>query len=93
MLVYQCALTARKRENNIYPILRMNRLLVSVSVGPDDCVYVVEYGSNRVSIFDKSFSKKGDKDGEFDRPYTIAVSDEGYVYVSDTHNDRIQVFK
>ena len=74
---------------------------ISVSVGPDDCVYVVETSSNtdRVSIFDqtgkyiKSFGKKGDKDGEFDRPYAIAVSDEGYVYVSDTGNNRIQVFK
>ena len=72
---------------------------MSVSVGPDDCVYVVEYGSDRVSIFDqtgkyiKSFGKKGDKDGEFDHPYAIAVSNEGYVYVSDTDNNRIQVFK
>ena len=72
---------------------------ISVSVGPDDCVYVVEKLSDRVSIFDqtgkyiKSFGKKGDKDGEFDDPYAIAVNDEGYVYVSDTDNDRIQVFK
>ena len=71
----------------------------SVSVGPDDCVYVVEQSYSRVSIFDqtgkyiKSFGKNGDKDGEFDEPYAIAVSDEGYVYVSDTDNDRIQVFK
>ena len=71
----------------------------SVSVAPDDCVYVVEYNSDRVSIFDhtgkyiKSFGKKGKKDGEFDRPHAIAVSDEGYVYVSDTKNNRIQVFK
>ena len=70
-----------------------------MSAGPDDCVYVVENGSNRVSIFDqtgkyiKSFGKKGDKDGEFNEPYAIAVSDEGYVYVSDTDNNRIQVFK
>ena len=69
---------------------------MSVSVGPDDCVYV---GENRVSIFDqtgkyiKSFGKKGDKDGEFKDPNAIAVSDEGYVYVSDTKNNRIQVFK
>ena len=72
---------------------------MSVSVGPDDCVYVVEKLSNRVSIFDhtgkyiKSFGKKGDKDGEFNEPYDIAVSDEGDVYVSDTGNNRIQVFK
>ena len=72
---------------------------MSVSVGPDDCVYVVEKDSNRVSIFDqtgkyiKSFGKNGNKDGEFKDPFAIAVSNEGYVYVSDSGNNRIQVFK
>ena len=72
---------------------------VSVSVGPDDCVYVVQQIYSRVSIFNqtgkyiKSFGKRGDKDGEFSDPYAITVNDEGYVYVSDTLNNRIQVFK
>ena len=71
----------------------------SVSVGPDDCVYVVEFQPDRVSIFDdngkyiKSFGKRGNKDGEFNNPYALAVSDDGYVYVSDTGNNRVQVFK
>ena len=72
---------------------------VSVSVGPDNCVYVLEFTSHRVSIFDrtgkyiKSFGNEGDKDGEFRATYGVAVSDEGYVYVSDTYNNRVQVFK
>ncbi|CAI8000489.1 Tripartite motif-containing protein 3 [Geodia barretti] len=72
---------------------------ISVAVGPDDWVYVVENYSNRVSLFDecykyiRSFGKKGKNDGEFDDPYAVAVSPEGRVYVSDTNNDRIQVFK
>ena len=71
---------------------------VSVAVGPDDWVYVVEKGCHRVSVFDengeyiKSFGKEGDKDGEFNDPYAIAVSDDGCVYVSDTGNNRVQVF-
>ena len=71
----------------------------SVSVGPDNCVYVAEYDSNRVSVFDhtgkniKSFGKYGGKDGEFRGPYGVVVSDEGYVYVCDTGNNCIQVFK
>ena len=71
----------------------------SVSVGPDDCVYVVEYDSARVSVFDengkyiKSFGKSGNKDGEFDNPCAIAVSADGYVYVSDTGNNRVQILK
>ena len=73
---------------------------VSVSVGPDNCVYVVEFDSDRVSVFDengkyiKSFGKRGNKDGEFTNPpYAIAVSADGYVYVSDTDNNRVQIFK
>ena len=72
---------------------------MSVSGGPDNSVYVVEYDSDRVSIFDhtgkyiKSFGRKGDKDGEFRDAYGVAVSDKCYVYVSDTRNNCIQVFK
>ena len=72
---------------------------VSVSVGADGNVYIVEHGSNRVSVFDdslhyiKSFGKKGDKDGEFSYPYCITVSSDNIVYVSDTANNRIQLFK
>ena len=70
----------------------------SVTVGPDDWVYVVEYNANRVSVFDengkyiKSFGGKGDTDGEFNSPYCIAVSDDGCVCVSDTDNNRVQLF-
>ena len=72
---------------------------VSVAVGPDDWVYVVEQDLNKVSVFDenhkyiKSFGKKGDKDGEFNEPYATTVNDDGCVYVSDTYNCRVQVFK
>ena len=72
---------------------------ISVAVGPDDWVYVVEPAYPRVSVFDengkyiKSFGKKGDKDGEFNYPYAIAVRDDGYVYVSDTGNNRVQIVK
>ena len=70
-----------------------------MSVGPDDCVYVVEFGSATVSVFDengkyiKSFGKRGNKDGEFNYPFAIAVSADGYVHVSDTENNRVQILK
>ena len=72
---------------------------VSVAVGPNDWVYVVEIDCPRVSVFNengeyiKSFGKPGDKDGEFDKPFAIAVRDDGYVFVSDTFNYRVQIFK
>ena len=71
---------------------------ISVAVGPDDWVYVVECSANRVSVFDengkyiKSFGKQGDKNREFKDPHCIAVSDVGCVYVSDTGNNRVQLF-
>ena len=74
-------------------------LPISVAVGPDDRVYVVEYSCDRVSVFDEngkyimSFGKRGDKDGEFKVPYAIAARDDGYIYVSDTGNSRVQIFK
>ena len=70
----------------------------SVAVGPDDWVYVVEFDTDRVSVFDengkciKSFGKQGDKDGEFNNPHCIAVSDDVCVYVSDNDNNRVQLF-
>ena len=35
----------------------------------------------------------GHKDGEFNDPYCVAIDGEGYVHVSDTGNNRIQMFK
>ena len=72
---------------------------ISVAVGAGDSVYVMENYSNRVSLFNergkfvKSFGRRGSGVGEFDDPYAVAVKCNGHVYVSDTHNDRIQVFK
>jgi tripartite motif-containing protein 2/3 len=72
---------------------------MSVAVGADDWVYVVEFSCDRVSVFDEngkyimSFGKRGDKDGEFKDPYAIAARDDGYIYVSDTGNNRVQIFK
>ena len=72
---------------------------MSVAVGQDDWVYVVENSCDRVSVFDEngkyimSFGKRGDKDGEFKDPYAIAARDDGYIYVSDTGNSRVQIFK
>ena len=70
-----------------------------MAVGPDDWVYMVEFSCARVAVFDEngkyimSFGKGGDKDGEFNNPYAIAARDDGYIYVSDTSNNRVQIFK
>jgi len=42
--------------------------------------------------FLNGWGNEGDADGEFHGPYGIAVDGEGYVYVADGGNHRIQVF-
>lgn len=68
-----------------------------------DTLYVVEAGvkayNNRVQKFTKSGSflnrwgESGSKSGQFKVPQGIAVDNSGNIYVVDTGNSRIQVFK
>lgn len=61
-------------------------------------VYVVDQGNNRVQRFDRDgrfvseFGTAGRGNGQFDRPYGIAIDKDGYVYVADTGNKRVQKF-
>ena len=63
-----------------------------------DYVYVTEYSNTRVSVFRTSgefihsFGKKGSGRGELNYPYGIAVDQDGFVFVCDAGNNRIQVF-
>jgi DNA-binding beta-propeller fold protein YncE len=66
----------------------------------DDNVYVTEIGNNRIQIFDKTgkflakWGQKGSGDGEFGNLHGIVVHKEsGWVYIADTANNRIQVFR
>lgn len=71
-----------------------------IAIDASDMVYVVDYSLNRVQKFTSSgsFVTKwggiGSTDGLLNQPYGIAVNGTtGYVYVADTVNNRIQVFK
>ena len=61
-------------------------------------LYVAEQLNCRVSVFTPngdhlySFGKKGTKEGELNSPMGLAVDGDGYVYVCDSGNGRIQVF-
>jgi DNA-binding beta-propeller fold protein YncE len=61
-------------------------------------IYVVDAGNNRIQRFDRDgrfvgeFGSAGRGNGQFDRPYGIAIDKDGYVYVSDAGNKRIQKF-
>ena len=61
-------------------------------------MYVTEYLNNCVSVFRTSgefvhsFGKKGPGSGELNNPYGIAIDQDGFVFVCDTGNNRVQVF-
>jgi len=62
-------------------------------------LYVVETKGFRVSVYDTetrkklfSFGKAGDQEGEFNRPWGIAIDKNGDVYVADGLNARVQIF-
>ncbi len=66
----------------------------------DDNVYVSEIGNNRVQVFDKSgkyitsWGQKGSAKEEFGNLHGLIVDREtGWVYIADTANNRIQVYK
>jgi DNA-binding beta-propeller fold protein YncE len=65
-----------------------------------DNLYVTEMGNNRVQVFDKTgkflamWGRKGAGNGEFGNLHGIIVDKAtGQVYVADTANNRIQVFR
>ena len=62
-----------------------------------DKIFVVKENQNCIAIFDLDgkflyeFGKKGDKQGEFVRPFDIEIFEEK-IFVTDYENHRIQVF-
>ena len=66
-----------------------------IALGPDDKVYVIEWGGGRfvrVSVdgkVDGYFGKPGTKVGEFGTPWGIGVDSRGKVRVADMNNRRV----
>ena len=62
-------------------------------------VFVTDANNNRVQVFDGrgallgTFGESGDGQGKFDTPAGIAVAGDGNVFVADSGNSRIQVFR
>lgn len=61
-------------------------------------VYVADSGSNNVFVFTTegdyvtSFGRCGDKAGEFQIPYGVCIDEDGFLYVCDSGNNRVQIF-
>ena len=69
-----------------------------IAVGPDDSIYVVDSGDNRIVKFSPegqvlaSWGSAGTGDGQFRGVSSVAVDPTNKVYVADPMNSRIQVF-
>ena len=75
-----------------------------LAIDNDDNVYVADWNNtdcsnNQIQFFDsqgnflRKWGSEGSEDGQFDRPYGLAIGSDGNVYVADTGYYRIQVFK
>lgn len=73
-------------------------LPAGLAVDRQNQVYVVDYGSSRVTVFSKAglflraFGAKGTTNGAFNVPRGVAVDKHDRIYVSDSLNHRVQVF-
>ena len=71
----------------------------SLTIDSNGFILVAEFSNNRVSVFDKTgkfvhcFGSMGYNNGQFQNPLGIALAPNGnIIYVSDTDNNRIQIF-
>ena len=61
-------------------------------------VYVSNHNGHNISVFTTqgqyvtSFGQEGKGKGEFDGPWGVCVDRDGFVYVCDYDNNRVQVF-
>ena len=64
----------------------------------DKYMYVSDFDSNCIVVYETSgqfvtsFGRRGHKEGEFDSPYCITSCADGFIYVCDYSNNRIQIF-
>ena len=62
-------------------------------------MYVVDYMRHTVNVYDKDgkylfeFGGLGWGEGWFQYPKDIAIDSQGRIFVADTFNDRVDVFK
>jgi len=75
-----------------------------IDIGPDGLIYVADSRNHRIQVFSKNGSLENvwgtyanvlEEDapgGTFNEPWDVAVANDGFVYVADTFNHRIQKF-
>ena len=71
---------------------------VGLGIGPNDNLYVVDTGADRIQIYSNlgvtigGWGSSGANNSQFDNPQDIAFDSEGNAYVTDLSNSRVQKF-
>ena len=71
------------------------RFPYDIAIGPDDALYVIEWGAGRFSKMTLDgrwlgrFGSPGSGEQQFRTPWSIAVDSQGRVRVADTENRRV----
>jgi hypothetical protein len=90
--------TMTDRHGSPLGIIGPDICATGLAVGPAGNIYILDYDLDRFAVLGSrgtvisTVGSPGTGPGEFDRPGGIAVTPEGWVYVSDTGNGRIQIF-
>ena len=95
-----CVFTADgKYQRSVVKPADKGKLNLPMGIACDsDYVYVSEYSGHCVSIFTiagdfvRSFGGRGGGEGEFVSPFGVSVDGDGFLYVCDRYNSRIQVY-
>jgi len=70
-----------------------------IDIGPTGEIFVADTGHHRLVIFDRKgnplggFGNQGEGPGSFEEPRDIAVDRDGFVWVLDSGNNRVQKFR
>ena len=68
------------------------KLLGIVLIGALLAATAVATAQTRTYSFSLTWGSFGAEEGQFNQPYDVAVDDDGYVYVTDTYNNRVEKF-
>jgi len=78
----------REKRSLSKALLKSFSLVTATAIG---CISIATSATS--ADFKFAFGSQGSGDGQFENPTGIAVDSGGNIYVADTFNDRVQVFK